>query len=419
MSRETPASPFNRTRYSQNLAFSVIFMVMLIDVMGITLLFPVSAYIVQEYSRQALMYILLNVIYSAAQFFSAPVLGNLSDRVGRRPVLLACLLGAGLSYLVFGLAGSLWVLFLARMIGGITGGSLSTASAYIVDVSAPAERARRLTLVGMAWGVGLVTGPALGGFLGQIDLRLPAFCAAAFCLLNLGLGFFLLPESLPKERRLARPMLARDFNTLSAIRRIGSLPGIAVLLAAQSTFNFAFNGMNSTESLFMIAKFKVEPWQLGTMTMIAGLALAFVQMLLVPRLVRRFGEKKVASLSLLLMSAWALATCYSPLFLLVYPAVLLRSSSSGMIFPSLGSLSSRQVSASEQGALMGVNTALQSLTGIFSPLLASLLYDYVTPVGPYWMAAVLFIAASLLLRGFREPRASASADQPALRTILE
>ncbi len=397
-------SLFSRVRRSQNLAFAVIFMVMLIDVMGMTILFPVSAYIVQKYSSEALMYILLNVIYSAAQFFAAPVLGNLSDRLGRRPILLVCLLGAGLGYLVFGLAGALWVLFLARLIGGITGGSISTASAYIVDVSPPEDRARRLTLVGMAWGVGLVTGPALGGLLGQVDLRMPAFCAAVFCLLNLCLGYFFLPESLPKERRLSRPMRARDFNSLSAIRSIGRLPGIAILLAAQSVFTFAFNGMNSTESLFMIFKFQVEPWQLGTMTMLAGLALAFVQMVLVPRLVPRFGEKNVATASLLIMGVWALATCLSPILLLVYPVIMMRSSFSGMIFPTLGSLSSKHVSASEQGALAGVNTALQSLTGIFSPLLASVLFDHLTPAGPYWMAAGLFLAAALLMRAFHHPQ---------------
>ncbi len=402
------SSLFSRMRRSQNLAFSVIFMVMLIDVMGMTILFPVSVFIVQKYSSEALMYILLNVIYSAAQFLAAPVLGNLSDRLGRRPILLVCLFGAGLGYLVFGFAGALWVLFLARLIGGITGGSISTASAYIVDVSAPEERARRLTLVGMAWGVGLVAGPALGGFLGQMDLRMPAFCAAAFCLLNLCLGFFVLPESLPVERRVSRPMRARDFNSLSAIGRIGRLPGIAILLAAQSVFSFAFNGMNSTESLFMINKFQIEPWQLGAMTMIAGLALAIVQMALVPRLVPRFGEKNVATASLLLMGVWALATCNSPIFLLVYPVVLLRSSSSGMVFPTLGSLSSRRVSASEQGALAGVNTALQSLTGIFSPLLASVLYDHLTPAGPYWMAAALFLAAALLMRAFQNTQPAAS-----------
>ncbi len=175
-------------------------MIMLMDVVGMTILFPISAYIVRQYSHQALMVTLLSVIYSAAQFFAAPVLGKLSDRVGRRPVLLVCLAGAGAGYLMFGLGGALWILFLSRLIAGITGGSISTASAYIVDVSKPDELANAFTLVGMAWGIGLVLGPALGGALGQIDLRAPAFFSSALALINMGFCFFYLPESLPKEQ---------------------------------------------------------------------------------------------------------------------------------------------------------------------------------------------------------------------------
>jgi len=363
-----------------------------------TILFPISAYIVRQYSDQALMVTLLSVIYSAAQFFAAPVLGKISDRVGRRPVLLICLAGAGAGYILFGFAGALWILFLSRLIAGITGGSISTASAYIVDVSKPEELANAFTLVGMAWGIGLVLGPALGGVLGQFDLRAPAFFSGALALVNMVFCFFYLPESLPKERRETKAMRASDFNTFQSIGAIGRLPGLAVLLGASALFNFAFNAMNSTETLFIIAKFAAQPWQIGLMTMFVGVSIAVVQAFLVKRLVTRLGEIGAAFLCLLVQMAGALAMWLNPIFVLLYPIVILRSAASGFIFPTLGTLSAKRVSYREQGELMGVTTSLNGLMGIISPILAGVLYDQWAPGAPYWLAALFFIGAAFLLR---------------------
>ena len=143
----------------KKITLNLIFLIMLMDVVGISILYPVSAYIVRQYSSQALMVTLLTVVYSAAQFMAAPLLGKLSDRYGRRPVLLVSLFGSAVGYLVFGMAGALWILFLSRLVDGITGGNMSTASAYIADVSESDELAKNLALVGMAWGFGLVLGP--------------------------------------------------------------------------------------------------------------------------------------------------------------------------------------------------------------------------------------------------------------------
>ena len=380
------------------IALTLIFLIMLLDVVGMTILFPISAYIVRQYSDQALMVTLLSVIYSAAQFFAAPVIGKISDRLGRRPVLLVCLAGAGAGYLMFGIGGALWILFLSRLIAGITGGSISTASAYIVDVSKPEELANAFTLVGMAWGIGLVLGPALGGALGQIDLRAPAYFSAALALGNMVLCFFYLPESLPKERRETKAMRASDFNAFQSIGAIGRMPGLAVLLAGSALFNFAFNAMNSTETLFLIQKFAVQPWQIGLMTMLVGISIALVQALLVQRLVTRLGEVAVAVFCLFIQVAGALAMCYNPLFILIYPIAIIRSAASGFIFPTLGTLSSRRVSYHEQGVLMGVTSSINGLMGIVSPILAGLLYDHWAPGAPYWLAALFFVGAALLLR---------------------
>jgi MFS transporter, DHA1 family, tetracycline resistance protein len=388
---------FRQVLRRDKIALSLIFVIMLLDIIGLSILFPISAYIVRRYSDQALMVTLLSVIYSAAQFFAAPVIGKISDRVGRRPVLLICLAGASAGYFLFGMAGALWVLFLSRLIAGITGGSLSTASAYIVDVSKPEELASAFTLVGMAWGIGLVLGPALGGVLGQFDLRAPAFFSAAIALVAMCLSIFYLPESLPVERRETAPMRPHDFNTFQSIGAIGRLPGLAVILLASCLFNFAFNAMSATETLFIILRFAAQPWHIGVINVCVGIALALVQALLVKRMVARYGEILLACICMLLLMAGALAMNLNPIFLLVFPIVTLRAAASGFVFPLMGTLGARRVSRQEQGQLMGVTTSLNSLMSIFAPILAGLMYDHWSPGAPYWLAAVFFVAAALIL----------------------
>src|SRR5512140_2406637 len=162
----------------------IIFFIMLMHIVGMSIIFPVAPYIVQRYSGDALMVTMLTVIYAGAQFFAAPALGKISDRVGRRSVLLVSVFGSAIGYFIFGMAGALWVLFLSRLIDGITGGNMSTAMAYIADVSRPEERAQNFVLVGMAFGLGFVIGPALGGPLGQLSLNAPAFAAGIVSLVS-------------------------------------------------------------------------------------------------------------------------------------------------------------------------------------------------------------------------------------------
>ncbi len=390
-------SIFRQVLRRDKIALSLIFVIMLLDIIGLSILFPISAYIVRKYSDQALMVTLLSVIYSAAQFFAAPVIGKISDRVGRRPVLLICLAGASAGYFLFGIGGAVWVLFLSRLIAGMTGGSLSTASAYIVDVSKPEELASAFTLVGMAWGIGLVLGPALGGVLGQFDLRAPAFFSSALAFTAMCLSIFYLPESLPVERRETAPMRLRDLNTFQSIGAIGRLPGLAGILLASCLFNFAFNAMNSTETLFIILRFAAQPWHIGVINVCVGISIALVQALLVQRLADRLGEIMVAFICMLLLMVGALAMNFNPVFLFIFPIITLRSAASGFIFPLLGTLSAKRVSRQEQGQLMGVTTSLNSLMSIFAPILAGLMYDHWAPGAPYWLAAVFFVAAAIIL----------------------
>jgi multidrug resistance protein len=390
-------------------ALGLIFFIMLMDVVGISILYPVAPYIVRRYSGEALMVTMLTVIYAAAQFLAAPVLGKLGDRYGRRPVLLLSVAGSAIGYVIFGVGGALWVLFLSRLIDGFTGGNMSTASAYIADVSRPEERARNFTLVGMAWGLGLIAGPALGAVFGQINLVAPAFIAALLSLLSVLLGFFWLPESLPREQREMAPIRARDLNPFVSIGGMALRPGLGWLLLVLCLFNFAFNGINSTESLFMIQKFAAQPWQVGLQLVLLGLALAVVQATVLPRLVPRYSEKVVAVVCLLGQAVGGLATFFAPVLWLFYLIAVLNRAVSGFIFPTLTALYSNRVSSREQGALMGVTTALGSLTNILGPLWAGAVYDRVMVGAPYWMGAAIFVLAALMLARPTRPAARSRA----------
>jgi DHA1 family tetracycline resistance protein-like MFS transporter len=382
---------------STKAALSLIFIIMLMDVIGITLLSPVAPYIVQEFSQSALMVTMLTVLYAGGQFIAAPLIGKLGDRYGRRPVLLICLLGQGIGYLVFGWGGALWILFLGRIIGGITGGNLSTASAYIADVSKPEERSKNFALIGMAWSVGLIVGPAIGGILGQFNLQAPAFAAAALSFLNLFLGIFILPESLPLVQRETAPMRPRDFNPIVAIFEMASKPGLGWLLLVTALFNFAFNGINSTSTLFVIEKFSAQPWHLSLLLGLAGISVGATTFLLVPRLIPRFGDKKVAVTSLIGQAVIDVSIFFVPLFEPVFPLNMLVSAISAFTFPTLTTLSTDMVPHREIGLLMGVTTGLGSLMNIFGPLWAGAVFDHIMIGAPYWMGAIVLALAGVML----------------------
>lgn len=396
---ECSPGPDADTQTKTRRALGLIFFIALMDVVGITILQPVAPYIVRRYSDEALMVTMLTVIYAAAQFFAAPALGKLGDRYGRRPVLLASTFGSAVGYVIFGIGGALWVLFLSRLIDGVTGANMSTASAYIADVSAPTERAKNFGLIGIAWGVGLVLGPAAGAVFGQISLEAPAYTAAALSLLSVLLGFFFLPESLPRARRESAPIRARDLDPFVSIGTLARKPGLGTLLLVLCLFNFSFNGINSTEALFLIAKFDAQPWQVGLQLALLGGAIILAQAVLVPRWVPRFGEKPIARAGLLGQALGALATFVAPLFWMIYPITILNRAGSAFIFPALTALTVERVSQREQGALMGVTAALGSLMSFLGPLWAGVMYDHVMRGAPYWMGAVVFVfAAHVLMR---------------------
>lgn len=375
----------------------VIFFIMLMDVVGLTILMPVAPYIVQRYSGDALMVTLLSAIYAAAQFVAAPFLGKLSDRVGRRPVLLACVFGSAIGYFMFGIGGALWILFVSRLIDGFTGGNMSTAAAYIVDISKPEERAKNFTLMGMAFGLGFIVGPAVGGALGQISLDLPVFAAGVVALISVGLIYFLLPESLPKERRETVPLRLSDFNPLASIGYMLHKPGLGVILLVYALFNFAFDGANSITGVFFLDKFAAQPGQIGLFLILAGIATAFVQAALIGRLVPRYGEKRMAMVSLIGNAVGALLIFTAPAFWMIFPIGLIQAAVTGFIWSTMGTLAANRVSEREQGQLAGVNTAVAGLMAALGPLWAGVVYDKVAPGSPFWMGAIIMLVACVIL----------------------
>lgn len=378
-------------------ALGLIFFIMLMDIIGLTFLWPIAPFIVRRYSNEALMVTMITIIYAAGQFFAAPLMGKLGDRYGRRPVLLVSLLGQGIGYLIFGKGGALWVIFLARLIGGVTGGNLSTATAYIADISKLEERTKNFALIGIAWSLGLILGPTVGAGFSQISLEAPAYAAAALSFANMLLGMLVLKESLPKERRETTPMQARDFNPILAIFDMARKPGLGWLLLVTCLFNFAFNGIGSTNSLFLIDKFSAQSWQIGLLMTLGGIALATVQFLFVQRLVKRFGEKCIAIASLTGQALGNLAIFFAPAFWLVFPINMINSATSGFTFPTLTTLNTSRVQPHEVGRLLGVTTGLGSLMNILGPLWAGAVYDHVMRGAPYWMGAFIFILAAVLL----------------------
>lgn len=375
----------------------LIFFIMLMDIVGMSIIFPVAPYIVQRYSQDALMVTMLTVIYAGAQFLAAPALGKISDRVGRRPVLLASVFGSAIGYFVFGIGGALWILFLSRLIDGITGGNISTASAYIIDVSKPEERTKNFTLLGMAYGIGFILGPALGGLLGQWNLNAPVYVAGSIFLISAALVYFLLPESLPPNRRSKSPLRLNDFNPFASVAQMLFKPGLGMILLIVALFNFCFDGVNSVMGVFIKNKFLTAPVTLGLLFVFVGVATAFVQGTLIQRLVPRYGEKRMALVGLLgSVLGWPLIML-TPALWMLFPVTFLQSGITGFIWATTGAMAAGWVQEDEQGQLAGVNVALAGLMSMLGPLWAGAVYDRITPNAPFWMGALILIVACLLL----------------------
>lgn len=372
-----------------------------IDVLGYGMMIPLLPFFVQRQGGGAAMAGTLASFYAFLQLFSGPLLGSLSDRLGRKPILLACLFGTAVAYALFGLADSLAFLFLAVTLDGLTGNNLTTAHAYIADVTPPGERSRGLSLAGAAFGLGVMAGPVLSGLLSGYGLSVPAFAAAGIAFANTLYGLFFLPESLAPEKRARHPV---SFNAFAQLKSLFDLPALRGLLVALFLLNLAFAGLQTNFPLFSNARFDWTPRQNGFFFAFVGVVAVFVQGFLYLRLQPKLGEGRMAALGLVFLALGMAGIALTPIAWTLYPFVAVASLGSGSSIPSLSGLVSARAGESRQGQLMGGMQTLLGLTTIFGPTLAGLSFERIGVGAPYWIGSGLALLALLaFLRSDPQP----------------
>ncbi|TAE21853.1 MAG: MFS transporter [Cytophagales bacterium] len=396
-------------------ALVFIFVTLLIDVTGLGIIIPVVPRLIEQLidgnlSQAASWGGWLTFAYAGMQFLFAPVLGGLSDRYGRRPVLLFSLFGFGLDYLLTGFAPTIGWLFLGRVFAGITGASFTTASAYIADVSPPEKRAQNFGLIGAAFGIGFILGPALGGALAKYGARTPFFVAAGLTFVNFLYGFFILPESLAPENR--RRFDWKRANPIGSLMRLGQYPVILGLVASLVLVYIAGFSVQGTWTFYTMEKFKWTEETVGYSLAMIGLCFAVVQGGLSRIIIPKLGQQRSVYVGLLFSAlGFALFAAANQSWMMF--AFMAIYALGGIAGPSIQGIISTQVPANEQGEVQGALTSLMSTTSIFGPLIMTNLFAYFTatnaptyfPGAPYVLSAILtLISAGLAWRGFRNRR---------------
>ncbi len=388
-----PAEPRRRA------AFAFIFVTVLIDILSFGIIIPVLPHLVEritgDIAHAAIWAGVLSTMFAAIQFFSSPIQGALSDRFGRRPVILISNLGLAAQFAMMALAPTLWVLFVGRAVSGLTAASFSTANAYIADVTAPEKRAAAFGRLGAAFGLGFVIGPALGGMLGGIDLRLPFWVTAGLSLVNFAYGFFVLPESLPRERRTPRFDL-RTAHPIGALKFLGRhrlVRGLALVVFLSMLAHYV---LQSTFVLYTDFRYDWGPTQVGYVLALVGVCTAIVQAWLTGKLAPRLGDRRLLLFGLACgaVSLLMIGLAAAPWLLVLSIPILALS---GLSDPAIQSLLSQQVTAEEQGRLQGALSSLQAFAGIFGPTLFTQIFAWSIHSPQYKLPGAAFLVATLLL----------------------
>ncbi len=387
-------------------AIGFIFVTLLIDTIGFGVIIPVLPDLIKELtggttSEASRIGGWLLFAFAIVQFIFAPILGGLSDRFGRRPILLGSLFGFGIDYIFLAFAPTIAWLFVGRIIAGIMGASFSTAGAYIADVSTPEKRAQNFGMIGAAFGLGFIIGPALGGLLGSFGPRVPFLVAAGLSLINCLYGYFILPESLKPENR--RSFEWKRANPIGSLINLGRYPVILGLVASLVLIYIAAHAIQSNWAYYVIEKFNWTPGMIGLSLAAVGLLIAGVQGGLIRIIIPKLGQKRSLYAGLALYSIgfvlFAFATKGWMMFAFLIPYCL-----GGIAGPAIQGIISSQVPANEQGELQGALTSLMSVTSIIGPLLMTQLFGYFTganaplyfPGAPMLMGAVLSLLSLLL-----------------------
>ena len=382
-------------------AMGFIFITLLIDVTGFGLIIPVMPKLIEQLlhitdiSKASQYGGWLTFAYAFMQFIFAPILGNLSDKYGRRPVLLFSVFGFGIDYLFLSFAPSIAWLFVGRLIAGVTGASFTTASAYIADISTPENRAQNFGMIGAAFGLGFIVGPLIGGLLGELGPRVPFFVAAGLALTNWLYGYFVLPESLDKEHR--RPFEWRRANPLGSLLQLKKYPGVGGLIVSLVLIYLAAHAVQSNWSFFNIEKFNWSPKMIGISLGVVGLLVGAVQGGLVRVINPKIGNEKSIYFGLGLYALGLLLFAFASqswmMFVFLIPYCL-----GGIAGPALQSIISGHVPPNEQGELQGALTSLMSATSIIGPPMMTNLFAYFTSTkAPVYFPGASFLLGSLFM----------------------
>ena len=368
----------------------IIFITVFIDLLGFGIIIPLLPFYAESFGANAFTIGLLGTSFSLMQFAFSPVWGRWSDQIGRKPIILIGLLGSCLSYVTMALASSLVLLFVARIIGGIAGANVATAQAYIADITTPENRARGMGLMGTAFGLGFIFGPAIGGLLSRISPETPMWCAAALCLGNFVAAWFLLPES-----RLVTAS-TKALGRMDAFRHAMTKPTLLLVLALYFIVTMAFSAFEATFALFSEARFGYTAASIGFLFAFIGVVLALVQGVLVGRVVKRVGERTVIPLAIFVisLSIGLLPFVWSVPGLLV--ALFLLAVGMGFNSPSLSSMVSKLSDADDQGGTLGLASSLASLGRVVGPASGGYLYDAYGMTTPYLSAAALMFFAVIV-----------------------
>ena len=391
---------------NRNAAVGFIFITLLIVVIGFGVIIPVMPKLISQLKQVDISTAsrygsFLMFAYAAVQFICAPILGNLSDKYGRRPVLLFSLFGFGIDYLFLALAPTYGWLFIGRIIAGITGASFTTGAAYIADVSTAENRAKNFGMIGAAFGLGFIIGPLIGGLLGSLGPRVPFYAAATLALLNCTYGYFVLPESLSKENR--RPFNWKRANPVGSLLHLKKYPAITGLALSILLIYIAAHAVMSTWSYYGIYRFNWNERMIGLSLGMVGLMVALVQGLLIRFINPKLGNERSiyfgVGLYTIGMLLFALANQGWMMFLFIVPYCL-----GGVTMPALQAIMAGHVPRNEQGELQGGITSLMSLAAIIGPLLMNNLFFYFThnnapvhlPGAPYFLGSVLMFCSALI-----------------------
>lgn len=388
-------------------ALGFIFVTLLIDVIGFGIIIPVMPDLIIELAGMtpdtphAVSFASkiggwMLAAYAIMQFFCAPIMGGLSDRFGRRPVLLASLFGFAIDYLFLALAPSLWWLFVGRIIAGVMGASFTTAGAYIADISTPEKRAQNFGIIGAAFGLGFILGPVIGGFLADLGLRAPFYAGAGLTMLNWLFGFFILPESLKEENK--RKFEWRRANPVGTLKQLTRFPVIAGLFLALAFIYVSAHAVQTNWSYYVIEKFQWTPRQIGFSLMAVGAAFAVIQGGLIRYIIPKLGRERSVYVGIAMYAFGFLFYGLASEGWMMYPITIVYCLGS-IAGPALQGIMSTAIPPNEQGELQGGFTSLLSLAGIVGPIVMNSVFAWFTgdnaPV--YFPGAAMVLGAGLTL----------------------